>query len=69
MSVKYIYNLNRTYLDEVSTTRPVIIFSYDLYHVWANTLALKNAGILYRKYKKGYQQLSHHNLNFTIIVL
>lgn len=52
MSVKYIYNLNRTYLDEVSTTRPVIIFSYDLYHVWANTLALKNAGILYRKYKK-----------------
>lgn len=49
MAEKYVFDLNRTHLDEISTTRPVIVFSFDLYHVWANTLALKNAGVLYRK--------------------
>ena len=49
MSANYIHGLNRTHLDKISTSRPVIIFFHDLYHIWANTFALEKAGILYRK--------------------
>lgn len=38
----------RHFLDEIEGTRPVLVFAHDLHTVWANTLALKEAG-LFRK--------------------
>ena len=63
MLVSQVSGLTRAHLDQVSTTRPVIIFGYDLYHAWANTYALEHAGILYRKKINKTKQNKQNNIN------
>lgn len=38
--------LNRHHLDEIISSRPVILISYDFHIGWANTLALKKASLM-----------------------
>jgi predicted amidohydrolase YtcJ len=37
--------LKRQHIDAIISNRPVVVFSYDYHTAWANTLALKQAGI------------------------
>eukprot|EP01105_Mastigella_eilhardi_P010697 TRINITY_DN2490_c0_g1_i1.p1 TRINITY_DN2490_c0_g1~~TRINITY_DN2490_c0_g1_i1.p1 ORF type:complete len:575 (-),score=186.41 TRINITY_DN2490_c0_g1_i1:878-2602(-) len=42
----YLANFTRHNLDLVSTTKPVVMFTYDLHQAWANTYLLQLAGLL-----------------------
>jgi predicted amidohydrolase YtcJ len=39
--------LNRRYLDDIISNRPIILISYDFHIGWANTLALEMAGLMH----------------------
>jgi predicted amidohydrolase YtcJ len=39
--------LTRRHLDAITADRPVIVFAYDYHTAWANTLALRRAGIFH----------------------
>jgi predicted amidohydrolase YtcJ len=39
-------SLTRRHLDEISSDRPLILFAYDVHTAWANTEALRRAGLL-----------------------
>lgn len=49
--------LNRHYLDEIVSNRPLIVFAYDTHTAWANTEALRRANLLYGRQTSANSQV------------